>query len=123
MIGRKVVVDDGADILDMDASCHNIGSDQRLHPSGSEILQRPGALVLVPPTVDRRGQDACSIELTGYPIRATAGTAEDDRGPRGIDRAGTDLDTVRPGHVPEHMVRIDDVGSPLSYSCRTGRCW
>ena len=115
MVGGKVEVDDGLDVFDMDASCDDVGRDQRSHPSGGEVIQCSGALVLVPSTVDCGCGDAPSSELLGHPITAMPSPAKDDRGSCRVDGPGTDPDPVAPGHVPEQMVSSDDIGSGGAY--------
>ena len=115
LIGGKVEVDDGLDILDMYASRDDVGRDQRLYPSGGEVLQGSGSLVLVPLAMDRSGPDALPIKLAGYPVAAMTGSTKDDRRSCGIDHVGADLDPVGPRDGPEQVVSSDDIGSCVAY--------
>ncbi len=120
VVGGKVEVDDGPDILDMYAPGDNVGRNQGLDPSGGEVLQRLGPLVLAAFAVDRGGPDAIPIELADYPVTAMTGPGKDNRRSGGGDRLGSDLDPIRSGNAPEHMVGSDDIGSCRTYSvtCR-----
>jgi len=115
VVGGKVEVDDGPDILDMYPSCDYVGRYQRLDLSAGEVPQRPGPLVLAPFAMDRGGPDAIPIELADYPVTAMTGPAKDNRRSCGIDRLSSDLDPINSGDGPEHMVSSDNIRSCRAY--------
>lgn len=116
MVGGKVEVDDSPDILHMYPSRNNVGCDQRLDLSGGEVLQRPSPLTLASFAMDRGGPDPIAVKLANYPVTAVTGPGEDDRRSRGINRLGGDLEPIRSGDGPEHMVSSDNVGCCRAYS-------
>ena len=111
MVGSDVVVDDGADTFDMNASRSNVSRDQRLHLAGGELGQRSRALGLAAPAVKRCRSDAPALQLLGHAVAAVPGPAEHDRRTCGIDRLGADFGSISFGHAPEHVVGSPDIGS------------
>ena len=94
VIGGRVVVDDRADVVDMDAARGHIGGDQGLRAAGDEVVEGAAALLLVAPTVDRAGADAALGQLAGETVGAVPCPAEDDRRRGRLDDAGAELDAI-----------------------------
>ena len=107
-------MDDRCDTLDVDAPSRHVGRYQGLNPAGGELPQCSGALVLAPAAVDRCGRDAGPTKLTGQPVAAVAGAAEDDRATGRGDGVRRDPDALGSGHVPEHVVGCDHVRGLLA---------
>ena len=52
MVLGDIEVDDGGDIVDVNASGGDVGGDHRLHTTAGEVLEGAGALLLAAPTVN-----------------------------------------------------------------------
>src|SRR5437764_816182 len=80
VVAGDVVVDDAADVVDVDAAGGDVGGHQDLSPAIGEGAQGPVALGLRATAVDRHGRHAGPLQLVGQPVGAVLGAAEDDGG-------------------------------------------
>src|SRR5207253_5121945 len=81
----RVEMYDEVNVVDVQATCSNVGRDEDSAAAGDERLQRPGALALIEVAVDRAGVDAVSGQLLGEPVGAVL-RAHKDQGARGTGR-------------------------------------
>ena len=98
-VGRRIVLYDQVDVIDVDAAGGYIGSDQDARVPGSERVKGPLTLTLVAVTVDGAGADPGSDQLVGEAVGAVLGPNEEKRPPRA---AG---DLRRDGHL---VLRAED---------------
>ena len=84
---RRVVVDDQADGVDVDAARRDVGGDQGLRAAGREVRQRARALGLGEVGVDRGGGDALATQGLRDAVGGVLGAREDDRAAAAPDRA------------------------------------
>ncbi len=75
---RKVVVDDMADAIDIDAARRDVGRHQRAHLAGAERRQHALALALRLVAVDGLGGEAGLFERTNHLVGAVLGAGEDE---------------------------------------------
>ena len=78
-VGREVEVDDARDVVDVDATCRDIGRDERRDVTVRERAQRAVALTLAAATVDRSRMHAGLLEHLHDPVDTVARAAEHDR--------------------------------------------
>src|SRR4051812_7457331 len=74
-----VVVDDVADLWDIESTRSQVGCHQQLHRAASEIGDHALALPLVHVAVDRFNREAVPLEDASQPIDGHLGAAEDHR--------------------------------------------
>ncbi len=75
----QLVIDDVADIVDVDAAGGDVGGDQGAQLAGLEGLQGAFTLRLVLVAVDGGGFDAAGLQIGGDLVGRTLGTGEDQR--------------------------------------------
>ena len=75
---RQVVVDDGRQLGNVQATGRHVGSHQHLDLAGLEAVQRLQALLLGLVAVDGLGQEAFLLQMAGQTARADLGVGEDD---------------------------------------------
>ena len=94
------------DVLDVDASCGNIGRDEHTGRSGVEGLQSTIALGLGTAPVQRDGMDTRAGELAREPIGPVPGSAEHDRALVAGDNVRRERDPVVAIDFPEQMANL-----------------
>ena len=78
MSPRRTYVDDQRDLLDIDTSGKQVGSDEDSGRTGSELLHDDLSLTLVHLSVHGRDGELSLVELGGEPVDLSSGRAEDD---------------------------------------------
>ncbi len=81
-------------VVDVDAAGGDVGRHEGVDGSTREPGQRPVALILRSPTVDRRCLDTGVAELLGNLVGAAAGPAEHDRRTLGVDDLRDPIESV-----------------------------
>mmetsp|Transcript_37782 Transcript_37782/g.80467 ORF Transcript_37782/g.80467 Transcript_37782/m.80467 type:complete len:403 (+) Transcript_37782:329-1537(+) len=74
----RVVVDDGAHVLDVEAAAGDVGRDEHVGAALLELLQRPVALLLRLVAVDRLADEAAPAQVLVERLAAALLLAEDD---------------------------------------------
>lgn len=77
-VGRKVVVDDQRDLLNIDTTGEKISGDQDTGRARAELLHDNITLCLVHVTVHGRDGEVTGLKLVGEPVDLSPGVAEDD---------------------------------------------
>lgn len=77
-VGGEIVVDDKGDLLNIDTTGKEIGSDQDTGRSGTELLHDDITLSLVHVSVHGRDSEVTGSELVSEPVDLSPGVAEDD---------------------------------------------
>lgn len=77
-VGGEIVVDDKGDLLDIDTTGEEIGSDQDTRGTGTELLHDDITLALVHVSVHGGDGEVTGGELVGEPVDLSTGVAEDD---------------------------------------------
>ena len=77
-VGRKVIVDDQGDLLDIDTTSQEISSDQDTGRAGPEFLHDQITLSLVHVTVHGRHGEVAGRKLVSEPVNLPSSVAEDD---------------------------------------------
>ena len=75
---RKIVIEHVGDVLDVDASCCDVGRDEERHIPTTEGLEGPDARRLGFVAMDGLSGDASTIELLCQTVRTVLGPSEDD---------------------------------------------
>ena len=119
-VGRRVEVDDAADVVDVDAAGGDVGGDQGPDRAGGELLQRPLALGLRAVAVDGDGRHAGRAELAGDPVGAVLGAAEHDgRLVAGDDISGQRRRARRVG-LPEQVADLAGIALLVGHLVAAG---
>ncbi len=104
----------------MDTTSGHIGGDQSEGLARGEITKCSRTLCLRAVAVDGGRRDPHSIELAGRTVSTVAGAGEHDcRAESGDDRS-TQTDPVRPGNLPEMMLRSCHVRCRRSHAVVQG---
>src|SRR5581483_7073323 len=78
VVGGGIEVDDGGDVVDVDATRCDVGRDEGPDLAPPEGVERTGPLLLAPPTVDRGHSEAETRELGREAVGAVPGPAEEE---------------------------------------------
>ncbi len=108
-------MDHGGDTVDVDSASSYVGCDQGLNIALGEAGEGPRPLALAPTAVDGRSLDAGPTQLFCQPVRAVAGSTENDCRPHCIHCIGSYGDPV--GllvNLPEQVACGGDVGRFLA---------
>ena len=110
---RKIVIEHVGDVLDVDASCGDVGRDEERHIPTTEGLEGPNARGLGFVAMDGLSGDASTIELLCQTVRTVLGPSEDD----------ATIDHLRLDQLHEQatLVRLPDEGDVLVDAIGGGR--
>lgn len=104
MVGRRVRVDHECDVIDVDATCGNVGGDQRGRAPGVEVVEVARPRVLAEVAVQFDGGHTAAVELSGQRLRAVLGASEHDRSSRSACQIAHDGEPIARLHL-QHVVR------------------
>ena len=90
--------------VDVDAASGDVGCDDGLRTTLTELLECPFTLALAAVTVDRDGCDATLLELLGDTIGTALGATEHDRRAGTRHDASSHLDAISAFDGPEHVL-------------------
>ncbi len=103
-VRRCVEVHDQADVVDVDAACGDVGGDDRLGPTGGELVQVALAHPLGEVAVQVDRLDTALAQRVAQLGGALAGAGEDDRAGVGLDERRDRVDLVAEAADDHHVV-------------------